>query len=61
MSIKSQIERISQNVQDTAAALGEVGAEVPESVNSDDLPGLVDSFMQKILADLDAMTFGEAE
>lgn len=43
MSIKSEIERISNNVSDALAATAEMGATVPEGANSDNLGTLIRS------------------
>lgn len=40
MSIQSEIERISGNVQDTISAIQQTGVTVPEGANSDNLPSL---------------------
>lgn len=39
MSIESEINRINTNVQNTLAAIEEMGGEVPEDGNSDDMAG----------------------
>ena len=41
MSIKSQIDRLNTNVNDTFTAITEAGVSVPEGTNSDGLAGLV--------------------
>jgi len=46
MSIKSEMERISNNVSDALAATAEMGASVPEGANSDDLGTLIRSIPQ---------------
>ena len=46
MSIKSEMERISNNVSDALAATAEKGASVPEDANSDDLGTLIRSIPQ---------------
>ena len=43
MSIKSEIDRISGNVDDALAATAEMGANVPATANSDDLGTLIRS------------------
>ncbi len=43
MSIKSEMERISNNVSDALAATAEMGASVPEGANSDNLGTLIRS------------------
>lgn len=40
MSIQSEIDRISGNVQDTISAIRQTGVTVPEGANSDNLPSL---------------------
>ena len=40
MSIQSEIDRISGNVQDTISAIQQTGVTVPEGANSDNLPSL---------------------
>lgn len=40
MSIQSEIERISGNVQNTISAISATGVAVPEDANSDSLPSL---------------------
>lgn len=40
MSIQSEIERISGNVQDTISAIRQTGVTIPEGANSDNLPSL---------------------
>lgn len=40
MSIKSEIDRISGNVQDTISAIQATGVPIPSGANSDDLPSL---------------------
>ena len=41
MSIQSEIDRINDNVASTYTALSEMGATMPETQNSDNLPGTV--------------------
>lgn len=41
MSIQSEINRLDQNIQDSLSAVASKGVEVPESANSNDLPGLI--------------------
>ena len=41
MSIQSEIDRINGNVASTYTALSEMGATMPETQNSDNLPGTV--------------------
>lgn len=43
MSIASEIERISSNVQNTIDTIGATGIAVPSGANSDDLPALAQS------------------
>lgn len=43
MSIASEIERISANVQNTIDTIGATGVAVPSGANSDDLPALAQS------------------
>lgn len=40
MSIQSEIDRISGNVQDTISAIRQTGVTIPEGANSDNLPSL---------------------
>ena len=40
MSIASEVERISANVQNTINAIKQTGVTVPEGANSDNLPAL---------------------
>lgn len=40
MSIQSEVERISQNVQNTLEAIRQTGVSVPENATSDDMPAL---------------------
>lgn len=46
MSIASEITRISQNVEDSLAAVANKGVTVPAGSNSDDLPGLIAQIQQ---------------
>lgn len=41
MSIKSEIERIADNVSDALAATAEMGANVPSTASSDELGSLI--------------------
>lgn len=41
MSVQSEIERISYNINDSLAAVAELGVEVPVGANSNDLAALI--------------------
>ncbi|MBR3815140.1 MAG: hypothetical protein IKJ27_00265 [Clostridia bacterium] len=51
MSVQSEINRINQNVANTYTSLSGLGATVPSSKNSDNLPATVNSLNGKLDAD----------
>lgn len=51
MSIKSEIDRLKQNISNTYTALSNLGATIPSSKNSANLPSAVNSLNGKIDAD----------
>lgn len=51
MSIKSEIDRLKQNISNTYTALSNLGATIPSSKNSANLPSAVNSLNGKLDAD----------
>ena len=51
MSVQSEIGRIKQNVADTYTALNELGADMPEEQNSNNLAAAVRSLANGLNAD----------
>lgn len=56
MSIQSEIDRISGNVQASLSAVAAAGITVPEGANSDDLPALIEAVVNEKQDKADAVT-----
>ena len=56
MSIQSEINRISGNVQASLSAVAAAGITVPEGANSDDLPALIEAVVNEKQDKADAVT-----
>lgn len=54
MSIASEINRLSSNVENSFTAISEQGVEIPDGASSDQLPELIRKIATKIYVQSDA-------